>query len=283
MTSAVLTAAPARPLSAARLVGLFQPDPIFAGGGLFMLLLMLPTLAAMAIDPRLHLGENIWIKPLKFEFALAVYLLTLAAFARWLPAGMTGKTWYRLFAAAVVFSALAEMVWIGGAAAMGTASHFNVSTPLLGSLYSLMGVFATLITSASALYGVQIWWNKDSGLPPAHSLSLVSGLIMTLPLTLVVAGYLASNGGHFVGGAGSDAAGLAIMGWARDGGDLRVPHFFALHAMHFIPAFGFVVGSVVSVAKAKAFVLAFSALYVGLVLFTFVEAIEGQPFLAFIG
>ncbi|WP_282608604.1 hypothetical protein [Pelagibius sp. Alg239-R121] len=283
MNSAVLTAVPPRSFSAARFLDLFRPEPVFAGAGLLMLLLMLPTLAAIAIDPRLHLGENIWIKPLKFEFALAVFLLTLAAFARWLPSGMTQKIWYRLFAAAVVFSALAEMVWIGGAAAMGTASHFNVSTPLLGSLYSLMGVFAAVITSASTLYGVQIWWNKDSGLPPALSLSLASGLIMTLPLTLVTAGYLASNGGHFVGGSGTDAAGLAIMGWSRDGGDLRVPHFFALHAMHFVPLFGFVVGKVVAQSKAKAFVLAFSALYVGLVAYSFVEAIEGQPFLAFIG
>lgn len=280
MTSAVLTATPGHPGSAARFLALFRPEPVFAGTGLFMLLLMLPTLAAMAIDPRLHLGENIWIKPLKFEISLAVYFLTLAFYARWLPAGLTRRLWYRLFAASVVAATLAEMLWIGGAAAMGTSSHFNVSSPFMARLYPIMGLLATLITSTTALYGFLIWRNKASGLDGSLSLSLVSGLFLTLPLTLIVASTLAGNDGHLVGGSGS--ASLPLLGWSRDGGDLRVAHFFALHAMHFVPAFGFVVGKLVAERKAKTFVLAFAALYVGLVGYTFVEAIEGQPFLVFV-
>lgn len=281
MTSAVLTTAYQQPQTAVRLLALFRPEPVFAGAGLFMLLLMLPTLAAMAIDPRLHLGENIWIKPLKFEISLGVYFLTLAFYARWLPIGLTGKIWYRLFAASVVAASLAEMLWIGGAAAMGTSSHFNVSSPFMGRLYPVMGLLATLITSASAVYGFHIWRNRSPGLTGSLSLALVAGLLLTLPLTLVVAFTLAGNGGHLVGGTGTES--LPLLGWSRDGGDLRVAHFFALHAMHFVPAFGIVVGKLVAERKAKAFVLAFSALYVGVVFYSFSEAMQGQAFLAFIG
>jgi hypothetical protein len=31
-----------------------------------------------------------------------------------------------------VFAVIAEALWIGGAAALGTGSHFNESTPLVG-------------------------------------------------------------------------------------------------------------------------------------------------------
>ncbi len=280
MTSAILTAAPAQPQVAARFLGFFRAEPLFAATGLFMLLLIPPTLAAMAIDPRLHLGENIWIKPLKFEISLAVYFLTLAFYARWLPAGLTQKIWYRLFAASVVIATLAEMIWIGGAAAMGTSSHFNVSSPFMARLYPIMGLLATLITSATAVYAFHIWRNKNSGLTLGSQLAMTTGLFLTLPLTLIVAFTLAGNGGHFVGGSGSES--LPLLGWSRDGGDLRVAHFFALHAMHFVPAAGLVLEKLVAERKAMVLVLAFAALYAGLVAHTFVEATRGQAFLAFV-
>ncbi|TQV82163.1 hypothetical protein [Denitrobaculum tricleocarpae] len=266
-----------------RLLAPFRAEPVFAAAGVFMLLLMLPTLAALAIEPRTLLGQNLWVKPLKFEVSLAVYFLTLAFYARWLRPGLTQKLWYRIFAAAVVFACLAEMLWIGGAAAFGTASHYNTTEPFMTRLYPVMGLLATLITSASALYGFLIWRSKSPDLAPAVRLSLAIGLLLTLPLTLIVAYTLAGNGGHFVGTPGPNAATLPLLGWSREAGDLRVPHFFALHAMHFIPAAGFVVGKVVAEWKATSFVLAFSVLYVGLVAYSFVEALNGRPFLAFIG
>ncbi len=266
-----------------RLLAPFRAEPVFAAAGVFMLLLMLPTLAALAIEPRTLLGQNLWIKPLKFEVSLAVYLLTLAFYARWLPPGLTRRLWYRIFAAAVVFACLAEMLWIGGAAAFGTASHFNTSEPFMTRLYPVMGLLATLITSATALYAFFIWRHKSPALNAALRLSLTTGLLLTLPLTLTVAYTLAGNGSHFVGTPGPNAATLPLLGWSRETGDLRVAHFFALHAMHFIPAFGFVVGKAVTQRKAASFVLAFSALYVGLVAYSFVEALRGDPFLAMVG
>jgi hypothetical protein len=36
---------------------------------------------------------------------------------------------------------------------------------------------------------------------------------------------------HFIGGDGTDASGLPFVGWSTTGGDLRIAHFFGLHAM----------------------------------------------------
>jgi hypothetical protein len=98
-----------------------------------------------------------------------------------------------------------------------------------------------------------------------------------LPLTLVTAGTLAENGGHWVGGTLDDTSGLPIFGWSRDGGDLRVAHFFAVHAMHFIPAFGLASIAFFGPAR-RGPVLAFAVFYVYWVAFVFLQALEGRPF-----
>jgi hypothetical protein len=177
------------------------------------------------------------VKPIKFQVALSLYLLTLSVFARWLPAGMTGRRAYRLFAAFVVFSVLAELAWIGGAALVGTTSYFNVSRSLVARLYCLMGFFAISLTAVSLVYGIAIWRNPRTGLPPTLRLSIALGLVLTFALTVLVAGTMASLAGHLVDEPTS-AASLPIVAWSREVGDLRLPHFFATHAMHVLPVIG---------------------------------------------
>jgi hypothetical protein len=260
---------------------LFRREPLFAGTALALIALMPPTLIAMALDGRTLLGVNIWIKPLKFEVALAIHMLTLAWYAGWLPEGIARSRWYRIFSITFVFCVAAEMVWIGGAAANGVASHFNVATPIMGAIYGLMGVFAVTLTSASLLFGVLIL--RGSKLNPVFRLSVGLGLILTFALTVITAGYMAAGTGHFVGGAGSDAGGMALMGWARDGGDLRVAHFFATHALHVIPAFGYAASRMLSPRPGHAAAVLFSAGYAAFTAYTFAEALMGFPFLPMLG
>lgn len=244
-------------------VELFRREPRFAGTALVLLVLTLPLLVAQGLDDRLLLGVNVWTKPIKFAAALTVYLGTLAWFAGWLPAGTTGRSWYRPFSMLVVACIGAEMVWLVGAAAFGTASHFNNRVPFLTGIYRLMGVLAVILTSASLVYGLLIWRNASSGLDPAFQMSVAIGLVMTFVATVVVAGYMASGTSHFAGGNGTDAGGLAVLGWSRIGGDLRVPHFFATHAMHFIPLFGFLAAWALPERLSRWAVIAFSIVFAG--------------------
>ena len=73
--------------------------------------------------------------------------------------------------------------------------------------------------------------------------------------------------------------GAPLMGWARHGGDLRVAHFFATHAMHFIPVFGFFATLLLPASTARVAVIVFSGLFTALVGYTFAEALSGRPFL----
>ena len=256
-------------------------EPGFFAFALLMLIAMAPTGFAAFADPREFQGVDIWLKPLKFEFALFVYFGTLAFFALFLPKGTTGKRWYRLFSGAVGIAAVLEIIWIGGAAALGTASHFNQT--LFGMIvYSFAGIGATLIASATAVYAVQIARNTVTGLSPAVKESLVTGLALTLPLTLISAGTMSQMGTHFIGGAPTDAGGVPLMGWSRDGGDLRAAHFFATHVMHFIPAFGLVSAALFGPTNrwpVRILAVAFTAF----VLFLFGQALMGRPFLPLLG
>ena len=264
------------------LARLAADSPRYVPLGLFLALAMIPMWGALALDARLFNGLNVWIKPLKFHFALSVYLLTLAWFTRYASPEVTSRPWWRRHERAVVFAVIAEALWIGGAAALGTGSHFNESTPLLQVLYGLMGVGAVLLTTASTTLAWAIHRHAHTGLSPALKAGLVWGLALTLPLTLVTAGTMSQMGGHWVGGAPQDAFGLALMGWARDVGDLRVAHFFATHAMHILPLVALVSARVFG-GRSLMPVRASALLYTGLVAFTFVQALMGRPFLPGLG
>jgi hypothetical protein len=279
MTTDVLMAQP-RSINTVLAAELFRRHPLFAGAALCMLVLMAPTLVAMALDQRTFLDINVWIKPFKFQVALTVYLATLAWFAGWLPAGVRASRLHRIFSTIVVLAIGAETVWTLGAAALGTASHFNNSSPLAITLYATMGVLAVMLTSASLVYGIVILRDRNSRLDPVFRLSVGTGLILTFVLTVAVAGHMSGSGSHFVGGAHSDAGGLGPMGWARDGGDLRVAHFFATHAMHFIPVVGFIASRMLSAGHGRVAVFAFAGLLVALVGYTFAGALSGRAFLA---
>jgi hypothetical protein len=265
---------PARHLAAA----VVNAAPLLTATAVGMALLILPTLAALVVDPRLHQGIPIWIKPLKFEIALAIYAGTLAVFAMAIPPRVRAARWFRVCTAAAVVAMVYEIVWIGGAAAAGIGSHFNVGTTLMSALYSLAGIGAVTLTALSLVFGIVIARHRPDGMPPPLHLSLWLGLVMTFGLTLVTAGTMASMPNHFVGGDGLDTQAWPLLGWARDGGDLRVAHFFATHALHALPVLGLIASRSASGPAGRAWVVAGALGYAAFVGYTFAEALAGYPF-----
>lgn len=259
------------------LVGeLHRREPRFAAMGLIMLMLMLPTTFAALVDVRSVSGVGVWIKPLKFQASLAAYLLTLAWFAAFLPAGVVDARWYRRYSAVVVVLVGVEMAWLMGASALGVASHFNRDGGVLEIVYPVMGLFAIGLTSATLVYGVLIGRDRRSALAPAFRTSLSLGLVLTFVLTVLAAGFLAGGQGHFVGEA-TAARTVPVLGWARDGGDLRVAHFFATHAMQIIPAFG-LVAALLPARQGVLSVRLFAGAFVAFTGFVLVQATRGVPF-----
>ncbi len=244
---------------------------------LFLLIAAVPTSAALWLDDRSYLGEPIWLKPLKFEIALVIYAGTLAFFARWIPETTRSTLIFRAFTAVVITCILAEMSWIGGAAALGTGSHFNVSTPAWAVLYPLMGIIAITLTSASLVWGILIWRNGATGLDPALHLSIALGLVLTFILTVIAASVLAQGTGHFVGVPQPGDPRVPIMGWSRTVGDLRVAHFFATHALHGLPLVGLLVAYLLPAGRGRGIVWLACGAYALLIFGLMAQALAGRP------
>lgn len=223
----------------------------------------LPLMVAHGLDPRQFQGDGIWLKPLKFHLALAVYTGTLALFALLLPQGSFITRRWRAYIGLVILCILAELLWIGAAAALGTASHFNQSG-LWAPIYNLMGLAAVILTSLSLAMGLVFWRHRADPL----MLAIALGLILTFLLTIPIAGTLASLPGHLVGTPVTGAR-VPLMGWSTEVGDLRLPHFLATHALHAVPLAG--------LTGRRSAVWASAAAFAALTLYTFVRALMGLP------
>lgn len=249
--------------------------PLFTKAGLLLALLLIPTLAAHQIDPRLFQGEGIWIKPIKFQISLSLYLLTLAFFAQWLPTAARHSRRMRAYQIVVLLCIAAEMVWIVAAAALGTASHFN-TTPVGQIIYPFMGVLAVTLTSASLIWGILIARNPSPAVSPALRRGLSSGLILTFVLTVIAAGTMASLPGHLIGQPITGET-LWLLGWSREVGDLRAAHFLATHAMHVIPAAALMAHLTLAPKAALHATTLASLGFTALTTWAFVTALKGLP------
>lgn len=247
--------------------------------GLALLAVSLATLALALLDSRQLQGVSVWLKPFKFQLSTGVYLLTLALFMAWLPAAALRTKTARYVVWAAVASGLFEVGYITWQGSQGAASHFNTQTPWLATMYTLMGVGAVVLASASLALGILIARNPLYSLPPAVKLAIVLGLGLTFFMGTGFGGYLsAQRAGHWVGGVLSDSGGLPLVKWSRTGGDLRVAHFFGIHAMHFIPAFAAALGLArTAQPRAVQAVWVFALAYTVFSVWTFVQAQSGIP------
>ena len=251
--------------------------------GIGMLALSLPTLLLAALDDRTLQGVSVWLKPWKFQFSLAVFLLSLALFMVWLPGAALRKRASRFVVWGAVLSAGFEVLYITWQGAQGLASHFNFTSAVAIGMYQLMGLGAVTLSSTALVLGLVIAFNKNYSVPAAVKLSIVLGLLLTFLLGTGFGAYLsAQQNGHWVGGNPSDADGLPIVKWSRSGGDLRVAHFFGIHAMHFIPAFGLALHLLrVTAARSRVAIWTFALAYTVFSTLTFWQALRGQPFSVF--
>jgi len=265
----------------------WRTDPLLCGASLLLLLVFAGTVAGLVLDPRVIMGAPAWLKPAKFAISTSIYTLTLA----WVFTHL--KEWprtRRVVGGLTVTVMLIEVAIVSLQAARGATSHFNVATPFDAVLFAVMGLAIVTQTLATIAVAVALWRQRFDdramgvALRVGMTLSIlgasVGGAMTARPTDAQLAearltGRLTTAGAHTVGGP-DGGPGLPGVGWSTTHGDLRVPHFFGLHALQALPIFVFLLGRRPERWRMR-FTWAAAAVYAVVFLFLLAQAATGIP------
>jgi len=272
------------------LARLWRTDKPLTSAGLLMLAALAAFAVGLLVDPRTIGGAPAWMKPAKFALSTAIYTLTLAWIFTLLPSWRRTRVLAGWTTAAII---VMEVAIIAVQAWRGTTSHFNVSTPVDGALFGIMGAGIVLQTLSTVLVAIALF--REPFAQRAMGAALRAGMVITIvgassagfmtqPTAAQVAelretGHMPRVGAHTVG-APDGGEGLIGTGWSRQHGDLRIPHFFGLHALQVLPIVALVARRRRPDETAVRVVRVAAASYVALFGILLFEALNGEPVLA---
>ncbi|MBN6058121.1 hypothetical protein JYK22_39735, partial [Nonomuraea sp. RK-328] len=216
--------------------------PLLLCAGL-MSALALVAAAGLVTDGRTLLGESVWVKPLKFGFAFALYAGTLAWLISRLNKGRRLGWW---LGTVFAVGATVEVGAITAQAARGTFSHFNAdqSDPVTLALVPVLTTGVMIVLIVQLIIAIMVLVQRAAGPALTRAIRAGIGLAtvgMLIPLYWMVTDLhprtvTDANGarvpmyqGHGIGDP--DGHGMPLTNWSVTGGDFRVPHFFALHGI----------------------------------------------------
>jgi len=200
--------------------------------GLMMFFALILTYAWSINDDRFIRGVGIWVKPMKFMAATAMFALTTVWVLKVANSHVDQTNTYVWIVALLVSTSLFEVVYISYQASQASASHYNVSDPFHAFMFGVMGLAAVGLTASQAWLAWEIWKEQRGANMPVETLGVVIGLTMTFVLSTV--------SGFMLGGNQPPAGqGLPIVGWHMVK-DIRPAHFLGVHAQQLIPLWGLI-------------------------------------------
>lgn len=272
-----MTAA-AHPARAPRLRGLLaelrRREPRLTAFGLACGACALLAFAAAAVDPRRFGGVPLWLKPAKFFLSIAIFSISWAWFAGLVHPERRGSRTMRATAWTLIGTAVFELFYITLQAARGEASHFNDADVLHAVLYALMGLAAVALIATTLPLALAIARRPAPGIDPDLRRAVVVGLVLSFLLGGLLGGYMSAQASHAVG---VESGHLAVVGWNRGGGDLRVAHFLGLHAQQALPL-AVVAAGALGLRRRGVVLAVVAVLWTALTLAAFAQAVAGRPF-----
>jgi hypothetical protein len=233
-------------------------------------------------DARELGGVSVWEKPLKFFISSAIFSFTFS----WLSSFITkGSRWVKVAGLFIAISLAVELVLITAMAALGTTSHFNVSTPTATVVWSLMATFISIVLFSTLFLSIMILFQKQQEFNLKLTLTLGSlntavgmGLayLMTWPTANQLANYQGIAGAHAVG-VSDGGPGLPFLGWSTVAGDLRVGHFFGLHSIQ-LAAIMLAISLLLPIAFRVPLIIVGNLTWVGFVGLVTWQSLRAEPF-----
>ena len=231
---------------------------MLAGAAILFLLLQTSNLQVM--------GVNAFLKPMKFYLSGLILAWTMGYFMQYLDNQKQVNIYNWVYVITIGYELLA-ITW---QAALGKQSHFNKDTTFDTAVFYIMGFMITVVTLWTAYIGYLFFVQKEFAASMILIWSIRLGLIMTA-LFALEGGIMASFLRHSVGGA-DGGVGLPVLNWSKQHGDLRVAHFFGIHALQIIPLLS------VYFAKNIQQVFLIAILFFAFVTYTLVQAFLGKSF-----
>jgi hypothetical protein len=233
-------------------------------------------------DPRELGGVSVWEKPLKFFISSAIFGITYS----WLSSFIDKSSrWVRLAGSVIAVSLAIELILITAVAGFGETSHFNVSSPLAITIWSLMATFISIVLIATVILSVLIIRDKTQFFLVRLGLGLGSlntaigmglAFLMTSPTANQLAKFQGIAGAHSVG-TNDGGPGLPFLGWSTVAGDLRVGHFFGLHSIQ-VAIVLLVLASLLPAALRAPTLIVGNMTYLGFVGIITWQALRAEPF-----
>lgn len=234
--------------------------------GLLCLVLSLIFLILTRYTSTQVYNVNAWYKPFKFAFSTFLFTWAMAWYCYYLPSFNI-----KLFNWSVIILLGFEIFYIALQAGKGQLSHFNISTPMYSTLYSLMAFAATAVTLYTAYVGF-LFFKYDFPQLPNHYLWAIRLGIIIFVIFALEGFAMGSRLNHSVG-ALNDNSNWFIVGWSKSFGDLRVSHFIGMHALQVLPLLSYYV------LKNTKLSIGLSLVYGLLALTTLIQALQGKPLL----
>ena len=233
--------------------------------GLFNLAIAIVCLILMPFEETQILGVNRWLKPFKFYSSVGIMILTMG----WLLYYLNNPKKIKIFSWLMVVTMFFENGLIIAQAIRNTTSHFNTTSALNGIVFSLMGILIAIFTITVIFVCVSFFRQKQFSIPAAYVWGIRLGLLFFIIFSLE-GGLMVGLLKHTVGGP-DGGAGLPIVNWSTQYGDLRIAHFIGIHSLQVLPLFGNYM------AKTKTQTIFFSVVYFLLASALFLQAMKGIP------
>ena len=252
---------------------LSEADRALAAGAIVHGAIALVCAAALTADLPAITGVHPALKPFKFALSIALVLGTMALLV---PALDLSPAWRRALVWVLLGTLGLEMALIALQAARGTTSHFNLATPFDSVVWRAMG---------GAITAAMLGFIAIAVIATLRPLAVGSALAafawraaLWVFLLSAVSGYaMGGRSRHSVGGE-DGGPGLPLVNWSTTHGDLRVPHFLAMHALQALPLAAALIATLpLAPAGRWAALVTVVAGYAAVALWTLVRALGGLP------
>ncbi|HEV7673508.1 MAG TPA: hypothetical protein VGQ12_03155 [Candidatus Angelobacter sp.] len=254
------------------------------------LLLVVPIFAALALFAPVTVGTmasgaaavvNPWIKPIKFSMSFSTFASTTSV----LLLALQIPKWQLTLARRVIATSVALEILSLATQAWRSAYHLSGQSLLDTSLAQMTNSMVMVNTGIVCWMLVLFCANRVR--TEVIDWPMVSAIRYSIVIFLAgnaIGGYMLARGSHTVG-VGDGGPGLPFVNWSVIGGDLRIAHFIAIHAIQIVPLFAYILSQMAPMPSVKHRRIATGALAIAVSMTvgaTLVQAALGRPLIPWV-